>query len=498
VCRAGTRRAETTKVAVRLVVAVTPWIEDIMSSRRSLFAAVAMLTLLLGPIVAGSSQEPAASPTSAARSASKDLGGLTKTGARYTHVVAAIQRVRGAVVNIHSERTVPHAGTDTYPTPASPSRVNGMGTGIVIDPRGYLVTNHHVIDEVQVLRVKLSDGSQTHAVIVARSPEIDLAILKIDPPAPLAVMPIGTAHDLMVGETVLAIGNAYGYEHSVSLGIVSAVKRDVSLNKDMAYKNLIQTDAAINPGNSGGPLVNVNGELVGVNVAIRAGAQCIGFAIPADQMVRTVTDLLRNRRRGYSYDGLYCKDVLEATGDGLMRRVVVERIEPNSPAAAAGLKLGDMVVQAGNLKVATGIDVERAFLERKAGDIVPFVLNRQGEEKRVELVLGSADRSIQTVATSDVVWQKLGMQLAAVAPEQVTRFNSELRGGLEVTGINVNGPAARAGIKKGDILVGLQQYETITLDNVTFVLNLPEVSGTSQVPFYILRGGQVRRGQMER
>ncbi len=323
-------------------------------------------------------------------------------------------------------------------------------------------------------------------------------MLKIDAPQPLAVMPIGTAQDLMVGETVIAIGNAYGYEHSVSLGIVSAIKRDVSLNKDMSYKGLIQTDAAINPGNSGGPLVNVHGELVGVNVAIRAGAQCIGFAIPADHMVRTVTDLLRNRRRAFSYDGLFCKDVLEPGSDGLVRRVIVERVDPNSPASAAGLKTGDVMLQAGNVRVATGIDVERAFLERKIGETIPFTVQRQGEEKRLELVLASADRSIQTVSTVDVVWQKLGMQLAPVAPDQVTRFNSELRGGLEVTAVNANSAAGRAGIKKGDILVGLHQYETIAVENVTYVLNLPEVNNTSPVPFYILRGGQVRRGQLER
>ena len=471
-----------------------------MSLPRRLLVALALLASLLGPITAAPAQPASAPPPLAAKLAAKDLGMLTRTGARYTSVVSAIERVRGAVVNIHSERNVAPPGGDGYPLPAGPpNRVNGMGTGIVIDlSAGYLVTNHHVIDDVNVLRVKLADGSQTNAVIVARSPEIDLAIIKIETPQPLTVMPIGTAQDLMVGETVIAIGNAYGYEHSVSLGIVSAIKRDVSLNKDMAYKGLIQTDAAINPGNSGGPLVNVNGELVGVNVAIRAGAQCIGFAIPADQMVRTVTELLRNRRRAFSYDGLFCKDVLETGSDGLVRKVVVDRVDNNSPAAAAGLKAGDVMVQAGSIKIATGIDVERAFLERKIGETIPFVIDRQGEEKKVELVLASADRTIQTVSTVDVLWQKLGVQLAQVAPELVTRFNSELRGGMEVTAVNANGVAAKAGIRKGDILVGMHQYETITLENVTYVLNLPELATAAPVPFYILRSGQVRRGQLER
>ena len=217
--------------------------------------------------------------------------GVDATRARKTLVVRAIDRVKGAVVNIHSER------------PGQSSRpIQGMGTGIVIDPRGYIVTNQHVVDEVTSLRCRLSDGNTHVAVIVARNAELDLALIKIDADSRLPIMPLGTASDLMVGETVIAIGNAFGYEHTASMGIVSAVKRDVNLNQDMYYKSLIQTDASINPGNSGGPLINVHGELVGVNVAIRDKAQGIGFAIPVDNMIRSVADMLHSRRR--TYDGL--------------------------------------------------------------------------------------------------------------------------------------------------------------------------------------------------
>src|SRR5207253_11082349 len=143
----------------------------------------------------------------------------------------------------------------------------------------YIVTNQHVVEDVNVIRIRLSDGTSQNAAVIARSQEADLALLKIDTAGPLPTVPLGTASDLMVGETVVAIGNAYGYEHTVTVGVVSAVSRDVTLNKEVSYKALIQTDASINPGNSGGPLLNIRGELVGVNVAIRAGAQGIGFAI---------------------------------------------------------------------------------------------------------------------------------------------------------------------------------------------------------------------------
>ena len=253
----------------------------------------------------------------------KETQGLTRTGARKTMVVAAIERAKAAVVNIHSERNVAQTPGDRYAIPTAKA-MNGMGTGIIIDPRGYIVTNQHVVDDVTALRIQLLDGTSQNAVIIARNPELDLAIIKIDPATPLQVMPIGTAHDLMVGETVIAIGNAFGYEHTASVGVVSAVKRDVSLNKEMSYKSLIQTDACINPGNSGGPLINIHGELVGVNVAIRAGAQGIGFAIPVDQMVKSVSEMLRKRRRTAPYDGFACRDLLESTSDGFVRTVVIE------------------------------------------------------------------------------------------------------------------------------------------------------------------------------
>jgi serine protease Do len=167
-----------------------------------------------------------------------------------------VERVRAAVVNIHSERTAQqgHATPELFSLAPSEHRINGMGTGVIIDPRGFIVTNQHVVDEVNVLRVRLSNGNTYPATVVARDHDADLALLKIETGKPLPTVPLGTAQDLMVGETVIAIGNAYGYEHTVTVGVVSALKRDVTLNKEVSYKSLIQTDASINPGNSGGPL----------------------------------------------------------------------------------------------------------------------------------------------------------------------------------------------------------------------------------------------------
>lgn len=418
--------------------------------------------------------------------------GLTRTGVRRSAIVAAIERVKNSVVNIHSER-IADAGFPLNPS----NRINGMGTGIVIDPRGYIVTNQHVVDDVSVLRCRLADGTTATAQIIARNNETDLALLKIDVATPLAVMPVGTAQDLMVGETVIAIGNAFGYNDTASVGIVSAVKRDVSLNKDMSYKALIQTDACINPGNSGGPLVNIHGELVGVNVAIRAGAQGIGFAIPVDHMIRSVHDMLRSRRRSMIYDGLTVRDRLTPQEDSLVRSVIVERADANSPAGTAGMQSGDVLVQIGDTRIGCMYDVERAFLERKNGESIPVTVRRQDKETRLELVLGSPDRFVRPAGGSDVIWTKLGIHLSPVASEQVTRVNKQLDGGLEVVSVSNDGPAAKAGIKKGDILVGLHHWRTVNVDNVTYVLGHPDLSTFNPLSFYILRAGQVRHGQFQ-
>ena len=467
-----------------------------MSSRRRWITAVGLLScwIVMWSIHAN---EPSKGPNLFSNdNAVKDLTQLTRTGARRTLVVSAVDRTKGSVVNIHSERSVPANTTDIFPMPAQ-NRVNGMGTGIVIDPRGYIVTNQHVVEDVSALRIRLADGTSTNAVVVARHPELDLALIKIDPPHALTVMPIGTASDLMIGETVIAIGNAYGYEHTVSVGVISAIKRDVSLTKDMSYKSLIQTDASINPGNSGGPLININGELVGVNVAIRAGAQGIGFAIPVDHMVRSVSDMLKLTRK--NYHGLVHRDVLQPAKDGLTRKVIVDRIEAQSPAETAGLTSGDVILQVGDVKVQSGIDVERGLIDRRPGEPISFVVRRNDQDKTIKLTLAgtATDRPIRTVSsTADIVWQKLGVQFVPVPRDAVVRFNNQLHGGLEVSSINVTGPAAKAGLKKGDILVGLHSWETVNLDNITYVLNHPDLSTFNPVPFFILRGAKIHHGTL--
>jgi serine protease Do len=426
---------------------------------------------------------------------------------RQTPVVDVVKRVRNAVVNIHSERMTRAGGAEEMlALEPSQNRVNGMGTGIIIDPRGYIITNQHVVEDVNSLRVRMADGTSLAARVVARDRDADLALLKVDAGVSLAVVPLGTASDLMVGETVIAIGNAYGYEHTVSVGVVSAVGRDVALNKEVSYKALIQTDASINPGNSGGPLLNINGELIGVNVAIRAGAQGIGFAIPVDAVIKSAAGMMDGKVDGTGLGLGVHDDVHTGNDNGAWQRsVIVDRVDAASAAGKAGLQRGDVVTRAGDVVVNSSLDLQRGFLEHIAGDHVALVVKRNGVEQKAEVILQSSRATVAPVAavptasvsTDDVVWHKLGVRLRAVAADALVSSNPQLHGGLTVTDVRTDGPAFKAGIQRGDVLVGLHQWEMLTQDNVLYVLNNADLATFNPVRFYVLRGGQVHRGTVQ-
>ncbi len=413
---------------------------------------------------------------------------------RRDQVVEVYERLKPSVVNIHSERMVTEPGSDPFRPAGQPQRVNGMGTGIVLDGRGYILTNFHVVDDVTSLRVRLHDGGSHTARIVATDKEADLALIKIEPTKALPVIGLGTSSDLMVGEAVIAIGNAFGYEHSVTDGRVSFKGRDVSLNKDMGYKGLIQTSAPINPGNSGGPLLNVLGEVIGVNVAIRAGAQNIGFALPVDAVIPRAADLIGVRRKLGVRHGLVFRDQVtrEVTEIASKRSVMVEQVEANSPAAVAGFKVGDILDQVDDITVLTSIDFERGLIDKPAGTKTPVKVKRGSVAADLEISLQAAPKV--PLGAADAVWKKLGVKVASVGAETVATANPQLRGGLQVMDVAVGSVAATAGIQKGDVLVGLHLWETLNLDNVTFVLNHKDLATFLPLKFFVARDGKLKDG----
>jgi serine protease Do len=344
------------------------------------------------------------------------------------------------------------------------------------------------------------------ARIISFDRQADLAIIKVDAGHPLPEMPLGTSSDLMLAETVFAVGNAYGYEDTVTCGIISALHREVEVNEKQTYHNLIQTDASINPGNSGGPLINLEGNVVGINVAIRAGAQRIGFAIPIDDARRVIAKLIAIDRLGQTWHGVQTQDDKQ----GPRRRLVVTGILKNSPAAKAGLKTGDVILRSGKQKVVDAVDFERSLLDRKAGSQVELTVDRNGKSTRISLVLAgrkapAANTAANTAANlapaAQQAWQAFGLKFEVVKTRELQKRHGRevlehYRGGLRVTEVRKNGPGASHGIRQGDVLVGLHEWETVNLDNVRWVLDHPQLRKFNPVKFYVLRGRETLFGHL--
>jgi serine protease Do len=408
---------------------------------------------------------------------------------RFTPIVKAAQRTKPSVVSIRGEKTVMPAAQETG-TADPPRRVNGMGTGIVIDSRGYILTNYHVVDGVREIQVTTSDGKKYVASVVARDAETDLAVIKINAKEKLQVISMGTSSDLMPGEPVVAVGNAFGYEDTVTDGIVSALHRAVQINDAQFYDDLIQTSAPINPGNSGGPLVNIDGDMIGVNVAVRAGAQGIGFAIPVDKAMNVAATLLASAG-GKSWHGLVAAPDAPASPSG-MKLAAIER---KSPAAEAGLKQGDVVTAVGEAEIHRALDFQRVMLDRKVGEKVELTVQRDGKPMSVTVVLADTPDASQSADSG--AWEVLGLDLRTMpAGEFKQKFHTRYRGGLLVVNVRENSPAADQGIRAGDVLVGMHIWETISQDNVSYILHRPDFNSINPVKFFILRGSETLYGFM--
>ncbi|MFO0959882.1 MAG: trypsin-like peptidase domain-containing protein [Isosphaeraceae bacterium] len=412
----------------------------------------------------------------------------------------AVQKAMPSVVSISSEKKA--ASTSRWPFSAeenSRPRVSGMGTGVIVDPRGYILTNQHVVDKVQGIEVAWKDGANQvtwPARLIQQDNKLDIAVLKVEAGRPLPAITIGTSSDLMVGEDVITIGNAFGYDGTVGNGIIGALGRDVVLADDQGYHNLIQTNAPINPGNSGGPLINRDGELIGINVATRAGAQGIGFALPIDDVKRVATELMSTRRLAGTWHGLSAVET--ALPNSAQRGVILTDIPSGSPAEVAGAQVGDRVVRIDHLPITNTLDIERALLDARAGQRQELIVSRNGQELPLSMEVQAVPRG--GAEMGDQLWKTLGLKMTPVQSEYVSAVSNKLRGGLYVHAVSANSPAARAQIQKGDILVGMsvgnRDWETIHPNNVLYVVKQSEQSRNSTIRFYVVRRNALQQGEL--
>lgn len=400
------------------------------------------------------------------------------TELRMSPIVKAVQSVKDSIVNIHGHKTVSTVsavGGDT------PRQVNGMGTGVIIDRRGFIVTNHHVVDGVRRIQVTFNDGETLIARLIAHDLTTDLAVIKVDASKELPCINIGKSTDLMPGETVIAVGNAYGYENSVTRGIISALHRSVQVTENQKYDDLIQTDASINPGNSGGPLLNIDGQMIGINVAVRVGAQGIGFAIPVDNVMEISSRMMSTERMSDQSHGISGKTLWE----GETPIFKVTGVDKDSPADAAGLRIGDTLTKIGEQKIQRQLDVELALLNRTLNEEVTLAVDRAGETgKQLAIVTKSVSGATNV---SDLAWRTMGVRVKPMPEPDFAQLSSRYRGGLQVTAVRAGSPAEVEGIQIGDILVGMHDWETISYENLDYILKNKSVTTRGAIRFYILR-----------
>ena len=414
---------------------------------------------------------------------------------RRTPVVEAVHKVSSAVVNISTETIV---ARQTSPFPAfrdplfdeffhdfSEPRVErykqtSLGSGVVIRPDGYILTNQHVVLHGSEIKVTLADDRDFEAQLVGADSDSDLAVLKVKTDTSLPYINMGDSDDLMIGETVIAIGNPFGLSHTVTTGVVSALGRSLKTG-EQTYYDFIQTDASINPGNSGGPLLNLSGDLIGINTAIYQKAQGIGFAIPINRARRIVTDLISYGEVHVPWVGAIVQDLTPELAAQLemqtQRRygVVVRSIESGSPAADARITPGEVITAVDNRDGHSAEEYDQRIRDHAESSAIELTVMGDSGARRLTLHA----RRFPPERADALAWQLIGVRL------------TDARNGLRVDAVRPQSPAARIGVESGDAIVALAGTSVRSLED--FRRTMIEVRSARGALVSIRRGAYVYR-----
>jgi Do/DeqQ family serine protease len=394
---------------------------------------------------------------------------------RHSPVVKAVSKVSPAVVNISSsyevrKRPNPFSGFGLDPffdnffrdffDPRFERRhqSTSLGSGVVIDgKRGFILTNAHVIERAGTINIVLQDEREFEAQIVGADPDSDLAVLKIDSDENLPAIEMGSSDDLMIGETVIAIGNPFGFSHTVTTGVISAVDRSIRA-EDRVFHNFIQIDASINPGNSGGPLLNINGDLIGINTAIYAKAQGIGFAIPISKAKKIISDLIQFGEVIQAWIGITVQNLdarlaqyLDYSGK---KGVMVKAVEPRSPAQEVGLKPGDIIVALGNNKIDSVGDYWSAKKTYAAGDALKATFWRKGKLKTVTV----KTKVFPVDLAVDLTLRLLGIKVEDLTAKLRSIYRIQTRKGVVISDLNKKSYLSSIGVRPGDVIRKIDDY----------------------------------------
>ena len=421
-----------------------------------------------------------------------DLGERVPEAQNLPDFIDLAAKLSPAVVNISTEQKSPRHQfegdtPEDAPGPSTQPFENfggehqrSLGSGFVINKSGYILTNDHVIEDARQIMVSLKDGHQYRAKVVGRDSKTDVALIKIDVPYPLPVTPLGDSDELRVGEWVMAIGNPFGFDHTVTAGIVSAKGRFIPGN----YDEFIQTDASINPGNSGGPLINLHGAVVGVNSAIytRTGSSMgIGFAIPVNLVKNELAQLRDSGRVKRGWIGVSIQDVPPeiALKDGLDENqgALITGIMDNSPAKAAGLRDGDLIVEFDHHQIGESQQLPLLVGGTPAGRTVTIKVIRGRQARQIPVTVVASREEEATGSEQGAAPEMIGALVRELSPELIRERKLGDSGGVVVSSVAPDSPAQSAGIRPGDIILEVNRHRVKNVDSYQRELKAKEPAG---------------------
>jgi len=432
--------------------------------------------------------------------------GFCSVSTRENNVVKAVRKVQPAVVNISSQYEIrknsnPFSGYRMDPmlekffrdffSPELERREKrtSLGSGVIIDgERGFVLTNNHVIEKATSISATLNDKREFEAAIVGMDPESDLAVLKIQSEKPLPAIQMGNSDDIMIGESVIAIGNPFGFSHTVTTGVVSAVNRSLK-TADRIYHEFIQTDASINPGNSGGPLLNIDGELIGINTAIYAEAQGIGFAIPIDRAKRIVNDLIHYGSVVQAWIGLTIQPIdanLSAYLNlGNSQAIIVTGVKPGSPAAKAGIKEGDVIHSIDDTTIEGTADYRSKLRQISSDQTISVGIIRQSENMRIRVNA----RPFPIELAPELTMDRLGIAVAELDPTIRSKYHISEKNGVLIIKMQRGSYLDRIGVQPGDIIRRVDEFPVNNLADFNAVI--VKYRSKRSVVLLIQRNGQL-------
>ena len=386
------------------------------------------------------------------------------------------ERVAPAVVSIQTSGTVAARQTQGMPPgfeeffggspwhgngAPQPRKSTGEGSGFVISEDGYIVTNNHVVENMDEIRVHFLDGSELDAKVIGLDPKTDIALLKVESgDKVLKTIALGDSDAIRAGDWVVAIGNPFGLAHTVTAGIVSAKhRRDVSSNQSQSYDDFIQTDAAINPGNSGGPLIDLRGHVVGINTAIRSNANTIGFSVPINQAKQILPQLRAEGRVTRGWLGVQIQGVTPEFAEAFKleeaRGALVSQVIAETPAAKAGIERGDVIVDFDGKPINEWRDLPIVVASTPVETEAKVTVIRDGKKKKLHVTIGRLEDDVQMASAQpkEEGAEAYGLRAQDLTPALADQLGLSEADGVIVTDVDPSGPAAESGIRRGDIIV---------------------------------------------